>query len=62
MSTNEGVAGSTGEILKTQAREDMNSSMHPAACPPNVSGFTYASEEAAIKEQRQNRQSAALLL
>lgn len=61
MSTNEGVAGSTGGIMKIQAREDKNSSMHPVACPQNLSGLTYAREQAAIREQSQNRQSAALL-
>lgn len=61
MSTNERVAGSTGGIMKIQAREDKNSSMHPVADPQNVSGFTYAREQATIKEQSQNRQSAALL-
>lgn len=47
--------------MKTQAREDENSSIHPAACPQNESGFTDAREQAAIKEQSQNGQSAALL-
>lgn len=47
--------------MKIQAREDKNSSVHPVAYPQNVSGFTYAREQAAIKEQSQNRQSAALL-
>lgn len=61
MSTNEGGAGSAGGIMKMQAREDKNSSIHPDACPQNVSGFTDAREQAAIKEQSQNRQSAALL-
>lgn len=61
LSTNEGVAGSTGGIMKIQAREDKNSSMHPVACPQNVSGLTYAREQAAIREQSQNRKSAALL-
>lgn len=40
--------------MKTQAREDENSSIHPAACPQNESGFTDAREQAAIKEQSQN--------
>lgn len=60
MSKNEGVAGSTGGIMKTQARENENSSIHPAACPQNESGFTDAREQAAIKEQSQNGQPSYL--
>lgn len=47
--------------MKIQTREDKNSSMYPVACPRNVSGLTYAREQAVIREQSQNRQSAALL-
>lgn len=60
MSTNEVFAGRRG-IMKIEAREDKNSSAHPAACPQNVSGVTYAGKQAAIKERSQNRQSAAPL-
>lgn len=45
MSTNEVVAGSRG-IMKIQAGEDKNSSMHPAACPQNVSGRQQSRSEA----------------